>query len=261
MFFWDEDDADSCDCTILKNYKGAIWGISSPIIAMYLVLVFMGFGNLYRFIQVNSMSKNLALVYIFSILSSFCWVLCFSLVMEPNEYQYPPYATAVYSKILVGIAYQASIFDLKYIVGYYFNVQNKVQTKEDEYAFNKRRNRTELYMIIWFLVILVYYFVDIAVNYVYFYYISNNEKNGKNTPSDDKTPHSQNDTTWFMKATYYFVGVQFLILTVLIIWQTYALILIIRVMGQRLSKEQTRLKRLMVVFAVSYVGSSTYYIC
>ena len=136
-----------------------------------------------------------------------------------------------------------------------------MQTKEDEYAFNKRRNRTELYMIIWFMIILIYYFVDIAVNYVYFYYISNNEKNGKNTPSDDHSQHMQNDTTWFMKATYYFVGIQFLILTVLIIWQTYALILIIRVMGQRLSREQTRLKRLMVVFAVSYVGSSTYYIC
>ena len=75
-------------------------------------------------------------------------------------------------------------------MGYYFNVENKVQTKEEEVAFNKRRNRTEFYMIIWFITILAYYFGDIVVNYVYFYYISDNEKNGKNTPEDESKSHS-----------------------------------------------------------------------
>ena len=64
-----------------------------------------------------------------------------------------------------------------------------------------------------------------------------------------------------MIVTYYFVGVQFIILTILIIWQTTALILIIRVMGTRLAREQIRLRRLMIIFALSYVGTSTYYIC
>ena len=72
---------------------------------MYVLLITIGAGNVYRFIKVRSMSKNLALVYIFSMTSSVCWILCFALVTEPNEYQYPPYSTAVYAKILVGIAY------------------------------------------------------------------------------------------------------------------------------------------------------------
>ena len=63
-----------------------------------------------------------------------------------------------------------------------------------------------------------------------------------------------------MKITYYFVGVQFAILTFLIIWQTYELIKIIRVMGNRLANEQARLRKLMVIFSVSYSGTSAYYI-
>ena len=59
-----------------------------------------------------------------------------------------------------------------------------------------------------------------------------------------------------MKITYYFVGTQFAILTVLIIWQTYELIKIIRVMGNRLANEQARLRKLMVIFSVSYAERS-----
>ena len=49
-----------------------------------------------------------------------------------NVYHYPPYAFAIYTKILVGIAYQASIFDLKYIVRFYFNSD---KMKLDEITF------------------------------------------------------------------------------------------------------------------------------
>lgn len=63
-----------------------------------------------------------------------------------------------------------------------------------------------------------------------------------------------------MTVTYYVVGVQFLVLTVLIFWQTLRLINIIKVMGNRLAHEQARLRALMIIFAVSYLGTSTYYI-
>ena len=85
MIFWNLPDADSCECDELKNFSVAIWSISCPIIALYVLLIIVGAGNIYRFIKVNSMSKNLALVYIFSMVSSVCWILCFALVTEPNE--------------------------------------------------------------------------------------------------------------------------------------------------------------------------------
>ena len=64
-----------------------------------------------------------------------------------------------------------------------------------------------------------------------------------------------------MIVTYYIVGIQFLILTVLIFVQTLRLIKIIKVMGNRLENEQSRLRKLMIIFAICYLGTSTYYIC
>ena len=127
----------------------------------------------------------------------------------------------------MGIAYQSSIFDLKYIVGYYFNANKKVNTIADEMAFTRRRRRTTLIMVIWFLAMVVYWLADLSVNYFWFYFISDYSK----------TSEQPVDATFFMVFTYYFVGIQFIILTVLIIWQTTALILIIRVMGTRLANE------------------------
>ena len=86
MIFWNLPDANSCNCEKLENFSVVIWSISCPIIALYVLLIIVGAGNIYRFIKVNSMSKNLALVYIFSMVSSVCWILCFALVTEPNEF-------------------------------------------------------------------------------------------------------------------------------------------------------------------------------
>lgn len=232
-----------------------IWSVASPLIVCYFLMILVGAGNAYRFVKVNSMSRNLAFVYTFSILSSLCWILCFSLVTEPNDYQYPPYAIAIYSKILVGIAYQSSIFDLKYIVGFYFSAsynQVKGQTDStDEQQFTRRRKRVEVIMIIWFTVVLIYFFSDLAVNYVFLYFFSSNKDLADSSPSKQSV---------FLIISYYFVGIQFLILTVLIIWQTFALIKIMKIMGTRLALEQSRLRKLMTMFAISYIGTSAYYI-
>ena len=63
-----------------------------------------------------------------------------------------------------------------------------------------------------------------------------------------------------MQITYYVVGTLYIILTVLIIWHTFALINVIKVMGSRLTKERKRLHILMTVFSISYMGTSAYYI-
>ena len=63
-----------------------------------------------------------------------------------------------------------------------------------------------------------------------------------------------------MVATYYVVASQYVVLALLIIWHTISLNKIISVMGDRLQKEQKRLKILKIVFSISYVGVSVYYI-
>ena len=85
-------------------------------------------------------------------------------------------------------------------------------------------------MVIWFFAILVYWLADLSANYFWFYFFSDYSK------MDEQDDQNLNATR-FMIITYYFVGIQFIILTVLIIWQTTALILIIRVMGTRLARE------------------------
>ncbi len=109
--------AQSCQCEVLHDYyHTTILCVTIPIICIYLILTAIGIGNLIRFYRVQQISANLVKIYIFSLLSSVCWVLYLAFCEQDNVYHYPPYAFAVYTKILVGIAYQSSIFDLKYIV-------------------------------------------------------------------------------------------------------------------------------------------------
>lgn len=63
-----------------------------------------------------------------------------------------------------------------------------------------------------------------------------------------------------MTISYCFVSLQFILLTVLILWQTYLLIRVIKIMGTRLAAEQSRLKILMYIFAFSYILVGGYYI-
>ena len=59
---------------------------------------------------------------------------------------------------------------------------------------------------------------------------------------------------------YWFVGVVFIILTILIIWETLNIRKNIKQMGQGLLKERKRLQNLMVIFALSYVATSAFFI-
>ena len=97
--------AASCDCEDLKTFETAIWCMTAPIIACYIALEVVGVSNLLRFRKVNQLSRNLALIYFWSLLSGLSWAFYLGMVTLNNRYQYPPYAIGVYAKILVGIAY------------------------------------------------------------------------------------------------------------------------------------------------------------
>ena len=141
----------------------------------------------------------------------------------------------------MGIAYQASIFDLKYVVQFYFKT-DKLKLNEDE--FNKKRKCMQTTMFLWSVCVCIYYFCDIYFNYIAQFRKMTNDVHG----------------TDFMIITYYVVGSLYIVLTALIIWHTFALINVIQVMGERLIKEKKRLRILMTVFSISYIGTSAYYI-
>lgn len=113
--------AKSCKCTILtENFRTEILAVTTPIIICYGLLILFGVGNLIRFIRVKQISKSLIEIYTFSLLSCAAWALDLAFAERSNLYQYVPFATGVYLKILFGISYQSSIFDLKYVVMFCF---------------------------------------------------------------------------------------------------------------------------------------------
>lgn len=82
------------------------------------------------------MSKYLGMIYFWSLLSNACCALYLAVCQLPNTVQYLPYMIGVYAKILVGIAYQASIFDLQLIVSFYFGDTPMASSQQ---GFEKRR--------------------------------------------------------------------------------------------------------------------------
>ena len=75
-------------------------------------------------------------------------------------------------------------------------------------------------MKIWSFSIYLFYLQDIWTNYI-----------------DELVVHDFVSNTFWTSFTFYTIGIMFLILTLLIISQTYALINIIKVMGNLMSKE------------------------
>lgn len=94
-----------CNCGDLRKYEPIVLGVTIPIICTYVALMVLGVSNLVRFKKSNSDSKILKKIYAYSLLSCISWCLYFAFCMENNLWQYVPYATAIYSKLLVGIAY------------------------------------------------------------------------------------------------------------------------------------------------------------
>jgi hypothetical protein len=180
-----------------------ILGVTIPIIVSYAALITLGISNIIRFAKVRSMSNILWLIYFFSIVSNICWAMFLGVVMFDNRYQYMPYATAVYSKILVGITYQTSIFDLKYIVGFYFN-----QKQCDEAVYLTKKKRMRYIMGAWALAVFLYYLLDIYFNYFSYYLVQSNKHKSE---SREELEGTDPNPSTFMKSTFGFVGLNYII--------------------------------------------------
>ena len=98
--------------------------------------------------------------------------------------------------------------------------------------------------VIWRTVIILFAMSDFYMDYIRLYFIMQPKINSHQ----------------FLDVTYWFAGVNFSVLSVLIIWQTIQIIRLIKVMGSSLEKERSRIRFIMIVFSFSYLGTSAYYI-
>lgn len=115
-----------------NTFHAEILGVTIPIIVCYVLLIMFGVSNLIRFVRVNQMSKSLVEIYAFSLLSCTAWTLDLAFAQKNNLWQYVPFALGIYCKILFGISYQSSIFDLKYVVQFCFKTEEQ---RMDEQTF------------------------------------------------------------------------------------------------------------------------------
>ncbi len=82
-------------------------------------------------------------------------------------------------------------------------------------------------MLLWSICVIIYSLFDFYFNYINYYFL----QRGTSKLDINAKP------TKFMTATYWVVASQFMVLTVLIIWQTILLIDIVKIMGERLKRE------------------------
>jgi len=93
------------------------------MVLLYVLLTIIGASNACRFIKVESMGRNLATIYVWSLISNVSWAIYWSVSLLSNEKQFLPLTIGVYSKLQVGIAYQASIQELNHIIKFYFKIK------------------------------------------------------------------------------------------------------------------------------------------
>ena len=128
-----------------------------PIVTLYGLLFLLGVSNVIRFCRVDLMTPRLSFIYTLSLISNVAFASYIAIVMQNNVRQYVPYSTAIYSKLLVGIAYQFNIIDLKYVVGYFFTTEKH---KEDEELYERRRRNALIAMILLSALVIIIYFTD-----------------------------------------------------------------------------------------------------
>ena len=110
-------------------------------------------------------------MYFFSMLSIFSSFMFLAFVFKNNAWSIVPLLTFIYAKTVFGIAYQSSVFSLKYLVQFYF-----IKKEQEKEAFRRRKNRTALLMFIWIIVMIIGYLIDIGYNYIYWMFIDREER-------------------------------------------------------------------------------------
>ena len=228
-----------CDCNFEEHgYSRTIWGVAIPLIIMYVLLNIMGVINIYRFCRLRGFTKSLTAIYFFSITEQISLSVWLGTTQLMTVYNYIPYAIYIYSKLCLGISYQVSVFELKFIIDHYFNGTDKPK-------YEKKRKLMTWTMWIWRIAIATWFGCDLYFNYIRYYF--------------DNNAHSQ-IKPGFAYLSYIFTGVQFVVLAILLLYQTYSIVKLVKAIGDRLHEEVKLLKIIMWCFSISYAIVASFYV-
>ena len=155
------------------------------------------------------------MIYSFSLLEIISVITWLNLIPYSNLYSYVPYASMVYMKIILGISFMHSVFELRFAIDHFFK-----KTSLERY---KRNLRVTFWIkLVLRLLILALFCLDIYFNYF--------EKFIKGSTS-------RMDFT-FLQITYYIISVVFILLSLSLVWQTVNILKKVRrELGTNLSHE------------------------
>ena len=184
---------DPCLCDFdEKNQTGIIWIFSIPIIVLFQALNIFGVVNIYRFCKSRGFTRSLFFIYMFSFSEQIALSFFLAFIQEPTEYNYFQYAIYLYSKLLLGISYQISVFELKFTIQHFFQ-----ETPYQDYV--KKRRIVKIIMNIWRLVLAIFLGFDFYFHaFRYFQY----------------------DKSAFSITSYSFMATNFVALVILLLWET-----------------------------------------
>ena len=135
-----------------------MWAIAIPIIALFGILNIFGIINIFRFCRLKGFTASLFFIYLFSFTEQIGISLYLAFIFKETQYNYVQYQIYLFSKLLLGVSYQISVFELKFIIEHYF--------QETPYrTYVKKRRTVKWVMNIWRLYLLIALCFDLYYNY------------------------------------------------------------------------------------------------
>ena len=126
--------------------------------ALYGLLFLLGISNILRFRSINGMTQSLILIYSFSSLEIVSIITWLNMLPYSNLYSYVPYAAIVYMKIILGISFMNSVFELRFAIDHFFK-----KTSIEKYKKNLR-------ITFWIKLVLILLLLALFVTDIYFNY-------------------------------------------------------------------------------------------
>ena len=152
-----------CSCNFdTDKRKRIIWALAIPIIFLFQLLNILGIINIYRFCRLKGFTMSLFFIYLFSFTEQIALSLFMAVIYKETKYNYVQYAVYLYSKLLLGVSYQISVFELRYIIQHYF-LETPYRT------YDKKRKTAKCIMNLWRLWLAASICFDLYYNYLRFF--------------------------------------------------------------------------------------------
>lgn len=138
------------------------YGIGIPVIVFFQLLNILGIINIIRFCRLKGFTISLFFIYFFSFTEQISLSLFILFIDKKTKYNYVQYAVYLYSKLLLGISYQISVFELKFIIEHYF-------LETPYHTYTKKRKTVKWIMNIWRIYLVLSLCFDLYFNYIRYF--------------------------------------------------------------------------------------------